>query len=472
MDTARKEDRTASRAVADLAAHKDEWVALSIPQRLWFLDRIRHRTDFAAGRWVEATSLAKGFNPETGMAAEEWLSGPYGVLAMVGALGMSLARIQKGLTTYKPSWVSALADGRAVVRVMPVEWWEPLLLSGYRLDVRMQEGITPSNLDQHTATFYRTRPVAGSVCAVLGAGNISSIPALDLLYKLYAEGQVVAVKLNPVNDYIGAIFEEIFVDLIERGFVRILYGGSEVGADLIDHDLVDTVHITGSARTHHEIVFGAGPAGAVRRKVSQPLLGKPITSELGGVSPFIVVPGHWSEADLRYQAEHFVTQKLLNGGFNCIAAQVLVSAEGWAHGDRFIKHVHEVLEELPDRPAYYPGADERRGAVASLAATTTVGTSPCTHLLDLDPNQSHPAFESEFFSAAFASTRLPHTDPGEFLDAAVNFANERLDGTLGAVVIAHPRTIAELGQRFFDAVGRLRYGAVGVNVWTAFNFLQ
>ncbi|MDK1348635.1 hypothetical protein QNO09_36295 [Streptomyces sp. 378] len=30
-----------------------------------------------------------------------------------------------------------------------------------------------------------------------------------------------------------------------------------------------------------------------------PLLDKPATSELGGVSPTIVLPGGWSEADLR-----------------------------------------------------------------------------------------------------------------------------------------------------------------------------
>ena len=66
----------------------------------------------------------------------------------------------------------------------------------------------------------------------------------------------------------------------------------------------------------------------------------------------------------------------------------------------------------------------------------------------------------------------PCSDPGDFLDAAVDFSNERLEGSLGAVVIAHPRTIAALGPRFEKSIARLRYGAVGVNVWTGFNFLQ
>jgi aldehyde dehydrogenase (NAD(P)+) len=336
----------------------------------------------------------------------------------------------------------------------------------------MQPGVTPANLSDYTAELYRRPPRAGRVCAVLGAGNIASIPPLDVIYKLYAEGQVVALKLNPVNDYLGPIYAEIFADFIDRGFLRIFYGGSEAGAAILNSDNVDTVHITGSASSHDQIVYGAGPGAAERRRLGQPLLGKPITSELGGVSPFIVVPGPWSEADLRYQAEHFVTQKILNGGFNCVAAQVLVLAEGWGAADRFVRHVHEVIEELPARVSYYPGSDARRIAVADHPSVVSMGRSLISHLRDLDPDESHRAFDEEFFTAAFASTRLAHADPGAFLDGAIEFANQRLDGTLSAVVIAHPRTIAELGPRFEQSIARLRYGSVGVNVWTAFNFLQ
>jgi aldehyde dehydrogenase (NAD(P)+) len=458
--------------LSELCSHKDEWAAVTLPERIRLLEGIVRRTDFAAGRWVEASSNAKGFGSDSVMAGEEWLAGPYGVLVGAGALRMSLERLSRGLPTFKRRWVSAGPDGRAIVRVLPVEWWEPLLLSGYRLDLSMQPGVTPANLFDHTAALYRNPPRAGRVCAVLGAGNIASIPPLDVMDKLYAEGQVVALKLNPVNDYLGPIYSEIFADFVERGFLRIFYGGSEAGAAIINSSNVDTVHITGSASSHDEIVYGSGPEAAERRQRGQPLLRKPITSELGGVSPFIVVPGPWSEADLRYQAEHFVTQKIMNGGFNCIAAQVLVLAEGWGAADRFVRHIHEVIEELPARDSYYPGAEVRRLAVADHPSAVSMGRSGVSHVPDLDPDESHRAFEEEFFTAAFASTRLAHADPGAFLDAAVKFANERLDGTLGAVVIAHPRTIAELGPRFEQSIARLRYGSVGINVWTAFNFLQ
>jgi len=470
--TASLGDRTPEPGLSELRSHKDEWATLALSERIKLLEGVVRRTDFAAGRWVEASSGAKGFSPDSNLAGEEWLAGPYGVLVGASALRMSLERLNRGLTTFKPNWVSSGPDGRAIVRVLPVEWWEPLLLSGYRLDVWMQSGVTPANLADHTAQLYRNPSRAGRVCAVLGAGNIASIPPLDVIYKLYAEGQVVALKLSPVNDYLGPIFSEVFSEFIERGFLRVFYGDNETGATVINSSQVDTVHITGSASSHDQIVFGSGPEGAQRRRLNQPILEKPITSELGAVSPFIVVPGPWSDADLRYQAEHFVTQKLLNGGFNCIAAQVLVMAEGWGAADRFVQLIHDVIEEQPERDPYYPGAEDRRLSVASLPSAISEGRSPVSHVRDLDPDHAHPAFGEEFFAAAFASTRLPHSDPGVFLDAAVDFANERLDGTLGAVVIAHPRTIAELGPRFERSISRLRYGSVGVNVWTAFNFLQ
>ena len=53
------------------------------------------------------------------------------------------------------------------------------------------------------------------VALVLGAGNVASIGPLDVVHKLFVEGQVALLKLNPVNEYLGPFFEEAFADLIE-----------------------------------------------------------------------------------------------------------------------------------------------------------------------------------------------------------------------------------------------------------------
>jgi len=78
--------------------------------------------------------------------------------------------------------------------------------------------------------------------------------------------------------------------------------------------------VTGSARTYDAILYGTGPQGAERKRRSQPLLKKPITSELGGVGPTVVLPGKWSKADIRFQAEN-VTQ--VAGSYGGVVFMVL-----------------------------------------------------------------------------------------------------------------------------------------------------
>ena len=92
-----------------------------------------------------------------------------------------------------------------------------------------------------------------------------------------------------------------------------------MGEYLCNHPEIETIHITGSDRTHDAIVWGVGEEGARNRAAGTPLLSKRMTSELGGISPMIVTPGDWKHHDLQFQAEHIVTSKLNNGGHNCIA---------------------------------------------------------------------------------------------------------------------------------------------------------
>lgn len=53
----------------------------------------------------------------------------------------------------------------------------------------------------------------------------------------------------------------------------------------------------------------------------------------------------------------------------------------------------------------------------------------------------------------------------------MDFANERLPGTLGATLLVHPRTERAYPAAVADAIDRLRYGTLGINCWSAFGFL-
>jgi aldehyde dehydrogenase (NAD(P)+) len=400
------------------------------------------------------------------------MSGPYAVLIWINAVEETLTDIAAGRDPLEKFAVQQRTGGQTVVTVYPHGMQERLLLNGFSVEVWMQRGTTPSSLPAEIATFYKRPWHDGRLALVLGAGNIASIPALDVLYRLYASGEVVILKLNPVNAYLGPILERAFAPFVADGFLRFADGAGDVGKYLTMHEAVETIHITGSAHTHDVIIYGPGAEGAVRKARDERLLAKPITSELGGVAPTIVVPGPWKKADFGFQAEHVATQKLHNNGFNCIASQVLVLPAQWDGASLFTDAVRQALSAAPTRPGYYPGSDDRRAAaIANYPGAENLGGSR-TLIVDVDPNDAEAyAFREEFFAPVEATTRLPGRDAADFLRHAVRFANETLNGTLGANIIIHPKTAHIFGSVLDEAIAALRYGTIAINTWTGVGYL-
>ncbi|MBJ7609061.1 MAG: aldehyde dehydrogenase family protein [Candidatus Dormibacteraeota bacterium] len=460
-----------------LAKHKDEWARLPVASKIEHLRTLASNTSAQAERWVAAACDAKGLDRTSPLAGEEWTSGPWALLFGINRLIETLTAIETtGTPRLRPKSVHTRRDGQVVVDVFPQSGWDRLLLSGISAEVWMQPGVTRDNLADTMAVFYKQRSPHGAVALVLGAGNIASIPPLDVLYKMVAEGRVCLLKMNPVNEYLGPVFEDVFADLVAAGFLRVAYGGSDVGDYLANHRGVDEIHITGSNRTHDAIVFGAGKEGAARKRRGEPVNTKRMTSELGNVSPTIVVPGPWSERDLRFQAAHIATQKLHNAGFNCIASQVLITARRWSLTEPLLAEVASVMSRAPRRPAYYPGAAQRQRALAQAhpAARMLGGddASPTTLITDVDSTDgTEMCFRDEAFAGVLTATSLPARSMDEYLDRAVDFCNDSLWGTLGANIIIHPATARRHAEALDRAIARLRYGCIGVNAWTGVGFL-
>jgi acyl-CoA reductase-like NAD-dependent aldehyde dehydrogenase len=462
-----------------LQGRATDWARLPLRRKIELLEGLRERTAAQAQRWVELATEAKGLKVDSPLAGEEWTSGPWALLYGVNRLVETLASIEKtGEVHLSPGSVRTRPDGQLVVEVFPQSAYDKLLLSGIRAEVWMEPGVTAGNLQQNMAAFYRRKDPEGVVSLVLGASNVASIAPLDVLYKLYAEGSGCLLKMNPVNDYLGPVLEAAFAEFTDAGYVATVYGGADVGAYVAEHSAVDEIHITGSARSHDVILFGPGPEGDQRKRDNRPRTAKRMTSELGNVSPTIVVPGPWSDADVKFQAAHLATQKMHNGGFNCIAAQVVVLPEGWEQGPKLVEAVEQVLGETPRRKAYYPGARDRQ--------RTLVAPHPDAFLVDQPPDDNIPrtvitgldsaaddevCFQVEAFASVLAVTNLPGGDPGDYLERAIEFANTRLWGTLGANILVHPTTIKALGSWFEDAIAKLRYGCIAINSWTGVGFL-
>ncbi len=177
--------------------------------------------------------------------------------------------------------------------------------------------------------------------------------------------------------------------------------------------------------------------------------------------------------DIAYQAQHLATQKLFSAGHTCVASQVLILSSEWRQADALLDALRGALADAPAREPFYPGTRERQAAFreANPAAEAIPGPVERTLLTGVDPTSDHPGFREELFGPVYLTTSLQVRGPGAFLRTAVAFANERLHGNLGANILIHPQTAAELGDELEDAIADLRYGCIGVNVWSAFAFL-
>jgi acyl-CoA reductase-like NAD-dependent aldehyde dehydrogenase len=460
--------------VADLNAHAAEWVQLPFPEKVAMLERLRPRIMSEADAMVRETQRAKGIDASTVWGAEDWITGPWAFLQGVTSLLTTLRRVQKGEPPVATKKTRTRAGGQTVVDIFPATAQDSLLLSGYGAEVWMMPGVSRQDAVNGAAAMYRGKGYADpGVALVLGAGNVGTITTLDILHMLYTEGSVCVVKMNPVNDYLSPHFAEIFAEYIDRGWLTFVHGGPEVGGYLAHHDGVHAIHMTGSAATHDAIVWGVGPEATERRRTGERLLAKPITSELGGVSPMIVVGGDWSEADLQFQAEHLATSKLNNAGHNCVATQVIVVPESWSQADALLDKVRAVIAGLPPRPQYYPrSAAKVDAAVAGHESVEHLGRGDlCALVPDLSTHGVESLINHEVFAGAMGVVRLPGSTTADYLAHAVAFANDMLPGTLGASIVIDPATAKRDGAALDRAIADLRYGSVGVNAWTGLNFL-
>ena len=468
MDT-----RHLDQALATLAEHKTVWARLPIKDKIQYLIEVRQATLGNAQRWADAETKAKQLHVGSPLVgAEAWLAGPYGLVAWLSASIKTLTALNTGADLLDHVKLHRGVDGKLVARVLPFDMYEELLFHGITADVWMQEGVTEQNLRENMASFYRREDPDGELALVLGAGNVSAIVPLDILDRMINCGEVVICKMNPVNEYLGPIFENIFAQLVRDGYLAFVYGAGDVGAYLTRHDAVQAIHITGSAHTHDLIVYGPGEEGQRRKAADDRVVDKPINSELGGVGATIVLPGPWTEADFGFQAEHVVTQKLHNAGHNCVASQVLVLPADWDGSSRMLDEVRRRLEASEPRVAYYPGTEERLSALqqAEPATQELGGNAKRLFAADVDAAVDHYGFRTEFFAPAMVTTSLPG-DAAQFLQHAVDFCNDRLYGTLSVNLIVHPKTRRRLGADFDQAIAALRYGGIGINVWVGAAFL-
>lgn len=456
------------RILKALDSKRAEWSALSAQERAVLL-RACIDTTLAvvreAGRAGERAKGSYGQGPAEEMQA--WFPTISGLREYAEAL--------EARGSPQPQNIRRRPDGQAVADVFPLGL-ESLLFGGFRGEVWIQPGQEPSQGSLYRSQEKGEAPESKGIGLVLGAGNQLSVASLDIVHKLIVDDEVVVCKMNPVNDYYGPFLRRAFQPLVDRGFVEFVYGAGEEGKFLCQHPLVCSIHLTGSAATYDAIVWQGKP------KKGAPPCAKHVGAELGCVTPYIVVPGPWTEADLDYHADNLAAGKTHNAGHNCLAAELVVTDAEWELRDSFMAALRRKLDAAARRVAYYPHSDAKfREFKARFKNAEELGRLPddgagesATQpwLLQAGLSPAAADVQNEHWCGVLQEVAIPGCggDAGKFLAKAVEFANSKAWGTLSCALCIHPQSQKEHAQAFDRAVADLRYGCIVVNGPTILGF--
>ena len=191
-------------ALSILHAYKGPWARLALNERITILDQILEDLCAVREEWIRAGLRAREVQGNHVAEAEEWaMLGS--VFRLVSLLGQSLRDIRQTGRPQFPGPVGERAGGQVTVQVYPIRRFDRLFLQSTTAEVWMQPGVSDAEMVQRQARFYQTAQSGAGFAWCSGREMPWRAPAADVLYKLFVEGQVVMLKMNPVNDYMGPI---------------------------------------------------------------------------------------------------------------------------------------------------------------------------------------------------------------------------------------------------------------------------
>ena len=442
---------------------------MSLSGRVALIGEVIVAVTDSAKEWSLRACQAKRIQSGSVLSAEDVLTGPLATLRFLQIVKGLLTELAVGKKPTLPG-VPKTVEGQLRVPVFPTKLlYDEIFFKPFTAETWLDPEVIETGLFGQNVERVVRADTSPSVEVVLGAGNVSSIPATDALTKIFLENAGVALKMNPVNDYLGPVFSQAFKPLIDHDLLRISYGGPDVGQHLIGHDGTDAVHITGSANSHNRIVWGPPEQQEQRRAENDPVLTKTITSELSNVSPWAIVPADYSEKELRAIAENFAASITNNASFNCIASKVLLTSRHWKQRRKFLDLVKQIFAKSQRRYAYYPGAAQRH---ERFSGQTNDGSDelPWVLLEDADIEGRPYLIDEESFTCVCAEWVLESESDVDFLNLAVDMMNDRIWGTLAATLTVSPEFETLRTKELDRAISRLRYGTVAINHWPALAF--
>jgi hypothetical protein len=172
------------RYVAELAASKAKLARLSLSDRVALLQDCLERVVQLAPEWVEAACQAKGLAAYSPLRAEEIAAGPVSTARHLRLLIQNFEALERTGHIPLPAEPKHRPDGSLVVQVMPVKGlFDSLVFAGFRAESWLDNRIRLEDLN--SLGRHVQHPGPAKIVLVLGAGNVSSIPATDTISKIF-----------------------------------------------------------------------------------------------------------------------------------------------------------------------------------------------------------------------------------------------------------------------------------------------
>jgi coniferyl-aldehyde dehydrogenase len=259
-----------------------------------------------------------------------------------------------------------------------------------------------------TATVSR---VPLGVVGILAPWNYPAQLALVPAIAALAGGNRILLKPSEFVPRTAALLDRIVTAALPSDRMRVVRGDAEVARQLTALPL-DGIFYTGSTGIGRKVMAAAAETLT------------PVTLELGGKSPAIVLP----EADLRRTAESLMAGKLLNAGQTCIAPDYVLAPRGEV--DVLIAALRAATERLypdPDGPDY--AAIARPSDLDRLTGMLGAGAEPLMDPMPAPPRLGafvvrDPDPESRLMREEIFGPILPVV-PYDAPDEAAAFVNAR-----------------------------------------------
>ena len=215
-------------ALGVLQAHAQAWAMLEDRARLDILDELRFDIGAVAERWVAGRPLAPN-----GLRLARWAKQKNGCFWRLFCV-RSAWRTRPSPRSCAPDARGCPVHSSSPRPGKPARGW--FRVTGGMAGVpgrdrgRLDAGGTTADTLVHSPTAGDVDGARGGVALVLGAGNASMLPVIDVLHQLFVQHRVGLLKPNPVNAYLGPLLEAGLQALIRRSFLRIIYGWRRHGA--------------------------------------------------------------------------------------------------------------------------------------------------------------------------------------------------------------------------------------------------